>query len=80
MWLQEYRVVIMEEQTMKSYDCSTKGLREEYGMTQKDLADYFYIPLRTVQEWDEKRTCPIYVWNMMDRILEDAFQKYPDLF
>lgn len=51
-----------------------KELREASGMTNSQLAEYFGIPLRTLQSWakpegENGRTCPAYVLGMMERIL-----------
>ena len=42
--------------------CTIPELIEKYRMTQTGFAQYFGIPLRTVQDWcGEKRACPTYV-------------------
>lgn len=46
---------------------STKGLREQRGLTQKDFADKFGIPLRTVQNWECRCCCPGYVLALFFR-------------
>lgn len=48
---------------------TTKYLREKFGLTQKQLSDFFDIPLRTVQNWDSRNCCPSYVYNMMTFML-----------
>lgn len=46
-------------------------LREMTGMSQRQFADYFGVPLRTLQEWEQgRRKPPEYVLNMMYRIWE----------
>ena len=46
-----------------------KDFRRETGMTQSQFATYFEIPLRTVQEWEQKRKVPPdYILKMMKRI------------
>jgi len=46
-----------------------KELREQSGMTKKQFADYFEIPLKTIQNWEsetgEKRGCAKYLYNLM---------------
>ena len=47
-----------------------KELIAATGMTQKQFAGYFSIPLRTVESWvgnspDSKRKCPEYLLNLM---------------
>lgn len=43
-----------------------KELREASGMTQKAFSDYFNIPKRSVENWDEeKRQCPSYLLDLM---------------
>lgn len=55
----------MEEKTAIAEICET------YGMKQVDLARFFEIPLRTVQDWHAgRRTPPDYVINMMVRLLD----------
>jgi len=50
---------------------SVKDLRERYDLTRRQFADLFGIPLRTVQSWEiGTRSCPAYVFRMMERLLE----------
>ena len=43
-----------------------KELRQISGMTQKEFAEYFEIPKRTIESWDEgARKCPEYLLNLM---------------
>lgn len=43
-----------------------KELRAASGMTQKEIAEYFGIPQRTVESWGaEQRKCPDYLLNLM---------------
>ena len=48
-----------------------KELRQATGMSQSKLAEYFGIPVRTLQDWEQgKRTPPEYVPKMMQRIIK----------
>ena len=47
-----------------------KTIRESAGLTQKEFASMFSIPLRTYQNWETgTRRCPVYVYRMMIQIL-----------
>ena len=49
-----------------------RELRETSGMTQRAFADYFGIPKRTVENWDEgARKCPDYLLDLMRYKLEN---------
>lgn len=44
-----------------------KELRTASGMTRKAFAEYFEIPYRTVQDWeDEKRACTPYLLKLIE--------------
>lgn len=48
-----------------------KALRERTGKSQSKFAQYFNIPVKTLQTWEAGGTCPpAYVPEMMERILE----------
>lgn len=48
-----------------------KKLREKYKLTRQQFSDLFCIPLRTVQSWElGERSCPYYVFRMMEELLE----------
>ena len=48
-----------------------KELRQKYRMTQKQFGEYFEIPCRTIQNWEEgKRQCPAYLLKLMQYKLE----------
>lgn len=49
---------------------STVILRHTYCMTQKDISDYFGIPLNTVKNWDSRKCMPEYLERMMLCVLE----------
>ena len=44
-----------------------KELREQSGMTQKEFAEYFEIPKRTIEDWDRgARKCPEYLVALIE--------------
>ena len=44
-----------------------KELRQISGMTQKEFGEYFEIPKRTIENWDEgKSKCPEYLLKLME--------------
>lgn len=46
---------------------TVKELREVSGMTQKEFAEYFGIPKRTVEDWEEgKAKCKPYILELME--------------
>lgn len=46
-----------------------KELRAMTGMSQSQFANYFGLPFRTVQQWEqERRTPPEYINKMIERI------------
>lgn len=50
-----------------------KRLRERYGLSRQQFCDVFCIPYRTVQAWElDHRKCPLYVYLMMEKLLELA--------
>ena len=44
---------------------TTKFVRERYGLTQKDLSEKYGISLRTIQNWEYRRSCPRYIVNLI---------------
>lgn len=43
-----------------------KELREKVKMTQKEFSEYFNIPRRTIEDWEnERRTPPQYVIELI---------------
>lgn len=44
---------------------TTKYIRERFDLTQKEIAAYWDIPIRTVENWDHRMTMPKYISNMM---------------
>ena len=48
-----------------------KDLRSRSNMTQKDFAEYFGIPKRTLEDWERgARKCPDYLVELMEYKLE----------
>lgn len=48
-----------------------KELRQRTGLSQSQFADYFEIPVRTIQKWERNgSTPPEYIPKMMERILD----------
>lgn len=46
-----------------------KSFRESIGLNQKEFAEHFGIPIRTLQEWEQgRRNPPAYVLEMIKRI------------
>lgn len=44
-----------------------RNLRTETGMSRKAFAEYFGIPLRTVEDWEaDRRTPPEYIPRLME--------------
>lgn len=44
-------------------------LREKTGLSQSKFAEYFGLPLRTVQEWEQgRRKPPDYIPKLLERI------------
>lgn len=49
---------------------TVKELRHGANMTQREFANYFHMPLRTLQKWECGQANPAgYVLDMMQRIL-----------
>jgi DNA-binding transcriptional regulator YiaG len=45
---------------------SIKALRKKCGMSQREFAKYFQVPLGTVRNWDQGLCkCPAYVVKLM---------------
>jgi len=47
-----------------------KELRALTGMTQKQFADYFEIPVKTIQKWENGGKAPEYITKMMLKIIQ----------
>lgn len=58
-----------------------KDIRKETGLTQSEFAEYYEIPVRTIQEWEQgRRKPPQYIPKLLKRIwnLENATRKKDD--
>lgn len=68
----------VKENMDHSQDSIIKKIRLTTGMSQSVFAKYFSIPLATLQDWEHKRrNPPIYIPNMMLRILK--LENYPSI-
>lgn len=47
---------------------TTKDIRKDLGMTQKQFAEEFNIPLGTVQNWDARNCMPIYISKLFSKL------------
>lgn len=48
-----------------------EDLRKRFGLTRGQFCDVFCIPYRTLQSWElGLRRCPLYVFQMMEVLLE----------
>lgn len=52
-----------------------KRVCEMYGMTQKELAQELDIPIRTVENWACRDSCPAYVRSMIYDTLKHRLQR-----
>lgn len=53
-----------------SLHVDVKGLRLKTGMNRREFADYFGIPYRTVEDWENKKsTCATYLFKLMEKEL-----------
>lgn len=59
---------LIEHELLKIiYPDNIKLLRAQTKMTAKQFAEYFEIPYRTVQNWEENiRSCPTYLMRLME--------------
>lgn len=74
--LSNNRDVIDEEMTItiKSLHCDIKELREKTGMNRKEFANYFEIPYRTVEDWENKKsTCSSYLYKLLEEKINREF-------
>lgn len=68
----------LEENTMESI--RVKELRTKAGMTQKTFADFFEMPLMTIQNWEQgKRECADYLYKLMEyKLIHEGIIKAGD--
>lgn len=45
-------------------------LCEKYRFTQKELAEYTGVPVRTIENWAYRNNCPIYLKTLIEDYLE----------
>lgn len=57
---------------------NTKGFRENYHYTQKQLSEEFGIPLATIQNWEARNCAPDYIIRLlyMHQIHIEKISKY----
>lgn len=60
----------LEEQSLfKEVETEVKNFRISTGLSQSKFAEYFGIPVRTLQEWEQgRRTPPDYLIELLKRI------------
>lgn len=59
-----------------------KEFRKSTGLSQSEFAEYYEIPVRTIQEWEQgRRKPPAYIPKLLKRIwtLEKAYTEKKDL-
>lgn len=70
--------IINTETTPKNTVEMLREARKQANLTQKQFADKYQIPIRTLQAWEnEERTPPEYVLNMLMRCLAVDFKIKP---
>jgi hypothetical protein len=65
-----------EEMTenIKSMSCDILLLREKTGLNRREFADYFGIPYRTVEDWENKKSsCSSYLYNLIKEKIDREF-------
>ena len=54
---------------------TVKGIRERTGLSQARFEERYHIPKRTIEDWEtERRTPPVYVVELLDRVTKEDFQ------
>ncbi len=54
---------------------TVKGIRERTGLSQARFGERYHIPKRTIEDWEtERRTPPVYVVELLDRVTKEDFQ------
>lgn len=60
------------KEDMLSLHVDIKALREATSMNRKEFANYFEIPYRTVEDWENKKsTCSTYLYKLMLKDLKN---------
>lgn len=65
---------VMEEfvSEMMSVHVDVKNLRNKTGMNRREFAEYFKIPYRTVEDWENKKSCcSEYLYDLMEYKLKN---------
>lgn len=69
-----YTIVTVKKGDIKM---KTTEIRKKLGMNQKELAEAYDIPVKTVRNWDSGDCCPEYVINMLKErlVIKEAYDK-----
>lgn len=53
-----------------------KDLRARTGLTQREFAEHFGIPRRTIENWEQgKNKCPQYILNLLEIVITADYCK-----
>ncbi|MBR1390493.1 MAG: DNA-binding protein [Lachnospiraceae bacterium] len=58
-----------------------KEIRSLTGLSQADFGKYYHIPLPTIKKWEtdpnsqNHRECPVYVKQLLERVVRIDFEK-----
>lgn len=68
----QYKFEEEMKEAIKSIDCNVKELRIKSGMTRKVFSNYFGIPYRTIEDWENKKSnCSSYLFRLMEEKLKN---------
>lgn len=68
----QYKFEEEMKEVIKSMDCNVKELRIKSGMTRKIFSNYFGIPYRTIEDWENKKSnCSSYLFRLMEEKLKN---------
>ena len=57
-----------------------KEMRKLLGLTQAAFSEKYKIPKRTIEDWEsERRTPPVYVLYLLERVVTDDYNKANEL-
>ena len=66
-----YCIVDGDHNMVENDEITFKELRQQSGMNLKGFGEYFEIPYRTIQNWENgQRQCPEYLLKLMQYKLE----------